>query len=482
MENLDKLVTELCKLPNETQWVEFKHNNYLPEMIGQDISALANSATLHEKSCAYMLWGVDDTTHEIVGTEFNMQTVKKGQQELENWLRSLLSKNADFEFHSVKVEDRNVGVLIIHRAVNQTVMFQKVDYIRVGSYTKKLSEYPALQAQLWDRLRTSKFEERIAKQDLDLVTALGMLEYSTYFDLVKMPQPTNAEGICYYLEEEHILEKQDNGLYAITNLGAILFAKRLSDFPRLSRKAVRVVQYKGSNRLNMLKEYDGTKGYAVGFEGLLGFIDALLPTAEVINGALREKKTAYPSLAIREAVGNALIHQDFSIPGTGPVVEIFDGRIEITNPGTPMVDIKRIVDNPPKSRNEKLAELMRRLRICEELGTGWDKIVISCELQMLPAPKIDLYEENTKVTLYAEMPFTSLSAEDKLWACYLHACVKQVENEQLTNTTLRERFGLKPSSSGSVSRLIKEAVNMKLIKPLDPDTAPRYMRYIPYWA
>ena len=482
MENLDKLVVELCKLPNETQWVEFKHNNYLPEMIGQDISALANSATLHEKSCAYMLWGVDDTTHEIVGTEFNMQTVKKGQQELENWLRSLLSKNADFEFHSVKVEDKNVGVLIIHRAVNQTVMFQKVDYIRVGSYTKKLSEYPALQAQLWDRLRTSKFEERIAKHDLDLVTALGMLEYSTYFDFVKMPQPTNAEGICYYLEEEHILEKQDNGLYAITNLGAILFAKRLSDFPRLSRKAVRVVQYKGSNRLNMLKEYDGTKGYAVGFEGLLGFIDALLPTAEVINGALREKKTAYPSLAIREAVGNALIHQDFSIPGTGPVVEIFDGRIEITNPGTPMVDIKRIVDNPPKSRNEKLAELMRRLRICEELGTGWDKIVISCELQMLPAPKIDLYEENTKVTLYAEMPFTSLSAEDKLWACYLHACVKQVENEQLTNTTLRERFGLKPSSSGSVSRLIKEAVNMKLIKPLDPDTAPRYMRYIPYWA
>ena len=176
MENLDKLVVELCKLPNETQWVEFKHNNYLPEMIGQDISALANSATLHEKSCAYMLWGVDDTTHEIVGTEFNMQTVKKGQQELENWLRSLLSKNADFEFHSVKVEDKNVGVLIIHRAVNQTVMFQKVDYIRVGSYTKKLSEYPALQAQLWDRLRTSKFEERIAKHDLDLVTALGMLE------------------------------------------------------------------------------------------------------------------------------------------------------------------------------------------------------------------------------------------------------------------------------------------------------------------
>ena len=166
-----------------------------------------------------------------------------------------------------------------------------------------------------------------------------------------------AEGICHYLDEEFILVKQGNGLYAITNLGAILFAKRLNDFPRLSRKAVRVVQYQGNNRLNMLKEYTGSKGYAVGFEGLLGFIDALLPAAEVINGALREKKTAYPILAIREAVGNALIHQDFSIPGTGPVIEIFDGRIEITNPGTPMVDIKRIVDNPPRSRNEKLLHL-----------------------------------------------------------------------------------------------------------------------------
>ena len=482
MENLDKLVKELCKLPNETQWVEFKHNNYRPEMIGQDISALANSAALHEKSCAYMLWGVHDETHEIVGTQYNLQTLKKGNQEIENWLRSLLSKNADFEFHMVQIDGKDVGVLIIYRAANQTVMFEKVDYVRVGSYTKKLSEYPAMQAQLWDRLRNSKFEERFAKQDLDMVTALGMLEYPTYFDLVKIPQPTNAEGICHYMEEESILVKQDNGLYAITNLGAILFAKRLSDFPRLSRKAVRVVQYKGSNRLNMLKEYDGTKGYAVGFEGLLGFVDALLPTAEVIAGALREKKTAYPSLAIREAVGNALIHQDFSIPGTGPVVEIFDGRIEITNPGTPMVDIKRIVDNPPRSRNEKLAELMRRLRICEELGTGWDKIVISCELNMLPAPRIDLYEENTKVTLYAEMPFSSISAEDKLWACYLHACIKQVQNEQLTNTSLRERFGLKQSSSGSASRLIKEAVSAGLIKPLDPDTAPRYMRYLPYWA
>ncbi len=482
MENLNKLVNELRKLPNETQWLEFKHNNYEPVMIGQDISALANSAAICEKSCAYMLWGIDDTTHEIVGTDYNLQTLKKGNQELENWLRSLLSRNADFEFHTVRMNDNNVGVLIIYRAANQTVMFEKTDYIRVGSYTKKLNEYPALQAQLWDRIRNTKFEERYAKQDMELTDALRLLDFVTYFDIRNVPQPTDNNGVAHYMEEEGVIVKQDNGLYAITNLGAILLAKRLSDFSRISRKAIRIVQYQGNSRLNMIKEDVGEKGYAVGFEGVIKFIEALLPAQEVITGALREKKSAYPILAVREIVANALIHQDFSVTGTGPVVEIFENRIEVTNSGIPLVDVRRIIDNPPKSRNEKLAALMRRLRMCEELGTGWDKIVITCELYQLPAPKIELFEDSTRVTLFSEMPFSNISMEDKLWACYLHACIKHVQGEQLTNSSLRERFGLENSASASISRLIKEAVKMEIIKPLDPATAPRYMKYIPIWA
>ena len=482
MANLERLVNELRKYPNETPWLEFKHNNYTPDMIGKDICALSNSAALYEKSRAYMLWGIDDATHEIVGTDYNLQSLKKGNQELENWLRSLLSKNVDFEFHSVSVDGKTVGVLIIYRAANQTATFEKVDYIRVGSYTKKLNENPSLQAQLWDRIRNSKFEERYAKQDLELTEALRLIDYTTYFDITGIPQPTEAIGIAHYLLEEEIIAKQDDSLYAITNLGAVLLAKRLSDFSRISRKAIRVVQYSGNNRLNMLKENVGGKGYVVGFEGLIKYIEALIPTEEVIAGAMREQRTAYPILAIREAVANALIHQDFSITGTGPVVEIFQNRIEITNPGTPLVEIARIIDNPPRSRNEKLASLMRRLRMCEELGTGWDKIVLTCELKQLPAPKIELFEDCTRVTLYSEIPFSSIAPEDKLWACYLHACIKQVQGEQLTNASLRARFGLKESSSGSISRLIKETVNQKYIKPFDPTTAPRYMKYVPIWA
>ena len=90
MENLDLLIKELCKQPNESGWVEFKHNNCSPEMIGENISALANSAVLADRSYAYMIWGVDDTTHQIIGTTIRLKNEKRGNQELENWLRYML--------------------------------------------------------------------------------------------------------------------------------------------------------------------------------------------------------------------------------------------------------------------------------------------------------------------------------------------------------------------------------------------------------
>ncbi len=481
-ENLEKLILELLRYPSELPWLEFKHDNYEPFTIGQDISALANGAALEDKNAAYFLWGIDDSTHEIIGTDYNLQNLKKGAQELENWLRGLLSQNADFEYHLVSVNGNNVGVLKIQAATWQPVTFEKTAFIRVGSYTKKLQDHPALQVRLWNKLQNQHFEDQVACEDMNLPDALKLLDYGVYFDLTGINPPSDQNGIAHYLVEDGIMLRQINGLYTITNLGAILLAKRLADFPRIARKAVRIVQYEGINRMNMLKENTGTKGYAVGFEGLMSFIEALIPSKESITSALREKNTAYPLLAIREAVANALIHQDLGVTGTGPTVELFMNRIEITNPGTPLVDVLRIIDNPPKSRNEKLASLMRRFRMCEELGTGWDKIVISCEAQKLPAPRIELYEENTKVTLLSYKPVSTLSMEEKLLACYLHACVLFVQGEYLTNSTLRNRFGLGESSSGMASRIIKEAVGKKYIKPFDPDTAPRYMKYIPIWA
>ena len=486
MENLEKLVNHLRTYPGEANWFEFKHNNYDPDMIGQDVSALANSATFAGKSCAYMIWGLDDKTHDIVGTKHDQYTLKVGGQEIESWLRNLLSSNAEFEFKTIYMLDKHMNeqrvvVLIIYKATNQTVTFKKVDYIRVGSYSKKLMDYPQMKAQLWDRIRGEHFEEQYAKADLSLNEVMQLLDFSVYFDLKNEPIPSDIKGIAHYLIQEGAILQQDNGLYAVTNLGAILFAKKLSDFSRLERKAIRVVQYRGNSRVQMLREDIGNRGYAVGFDGLLKYIEALLPSSEPIEGAIRLKQLAYPVIALREAIANALIHQDFSVSGAGVVIEIFESRIEITNPGVPLVDVARIVDNPPRSRNEKLAALMRRLRMCEELGTGWDKIVISCEFQQIPTPHISTYEENTKVILFSHKDFFDLAPDDKLWACYMHACIKYIQGEFLTNSSLRERFGLKESSSASISRLIKDAHDKHLIKKLE-DTAPRYTKYIPYWA
>lgn len=482
MKNLEKLVETLIRLPSETTWVEFKHDNYIPEMIGERISGLANAATLDDRAVAYMIWGVHDKTHEIVGTSHDLQSIHIGTDELEGWLRQRLSRNVDFKFEQVEIDGKRVGVMSITAAVGYPVSFQKHDYIRFGSITRKLNEFTEKRGQLWDKLRNSKFEVRIAKDELSPGEVVALLDCQSYFDLKGIPYPTTQDGVIHYFCEEGLVLRQDNGLYSITNLGAVLFAKKILDFPTVSRKAIRVVKYKGENKLEMEHEDTGSKGYAVGYEGLIKYVCALTPSLEPINIALREKQSAYPNIAIREAIANALIHQDFTLTGTGPLVEIFSNRIEITNPGASLVDVMRIVDTPPKSRNEKLAALMRQLNMCEEAGSGWDKIVISCELMNLPSPRVSTYEGSTKVTLFSKLPFVSLTNESRLLACYWHACVKQVQEDQLTNNSLRVRFGLPESSAGIVSRLIKDAVEKKLIKPFDPNAGRKYMRYIPIWA
>lgn len=451
-------------------------------MIGEDISALANSATLNDRDYAYLIWGVDDGSHEIVGTKVRLQLEKKGEQELENWLRYLLSKNADFEFYDTEVDGKHVELIRIHKALNEPVAFQKIDYIRSGSYTKKLNEFPTFRAQLWDKLRHSLFEDVRVKIDQRYEDIIRLLQVDAYFTLLKIPQPTEKDAVIHYLNEDRIIRKQDNGLYSITNLGALLFAKDLNEFARLGRKSMRVVQYKGKNRLLLQKEESFVQGYAVCFENIVRYVNALLPSNEDVNTVQLSTISKFPLPSIREAIANSLIHQDLYITGAAPVVEIFENRVEVTNPGTPLVDVLRIIDNPPKSRNEKLASLMRRLKMCEELGRGWDRMVLACEAQFLPAPRIDVFQDSTKVTLFSKIEFSNIPMEEKLWSCYLHACLMYVQGEVLTNKSLRDRFGVKETSAGSISRLIKESVREKLIKPIDPDTARRYMKYIPIWA
>jgi len=330
------LVQELRKLPKETQWVEFKHNNDNPEEIGEYISALANGAALAGKVHAYMIWGVDNDSHEIVGTTFDPAVAKVGNEELENWLLRLLSPKINFHFHSLRMDGNPVVLLEIGSAFRHPVRFKSTAFIRVGSYKKKLKDFPEKERELWRVFDRTPFEHGIAIEDVPGEDVLRLLDYPAYFDLLELPLPDGRSAILEALQQDDLVRPGTGGHWKISNLGGILFAKKLDSFPELSRKAIRVIHYKGKGRLETLREQVGGKGYASGFEGLLEFIMALVPSNEIIEQALRKTVPMFPELAVRELVANALIHQDFFVTGAGPMVEIFDDRIEITNPGDPV--------------------------------------------------------------------------------------------------------------------------------------------------
>jgi ATP-dependent DNA helicase RecG len=481
-EYLRSLVSELRRLPSETEWVEFEVNDTEPTKIGEYISALSNSAVLVEQPSAYLVWGIRDSDKEIVGTTFNPSATKVGNEDLENWLLRSTRPQVHFTFHSVNMEGLSVVVLEVDCATHIPIRFKDDEFIRVGSYKKKLRDHPDHAKRLWRFLDKRSFENSIAAERVGDNDVLRLLAYPAYFDLHRIPLPENRDGILEALAADRLIIRALTGEWNITNLGAMLFAKSISEFEQLKRKAVRVIQYRGDSRVETVREQEGVLGYAVGFEGIIEYTANLLPSSEAIGQALRDTLPMYPRLTIRELIANALIHQDFSQTGTGPMVEIFETRLEITSPGLPLIDPARFVDAPPRSRNEALASMMRRVRVCEERGSGWDKVAAEIDFHQLPAPLIETSQEQTRVVLFSPRPLQKLNKEDRIRAVYLHACLRYVSREQTTNSSVRTRFSIEAHNSATASRLIADAVEAGVIAPYDPHAPRRLMRYVPYWA
>ena len=481
-EYLAALVSELRKLPGETEWVEFKVDNADPVDLGRNISALANGAALVGKTSAYIVWGIENGSHAVVGTAFEPRRAKQGAEELESWLLKLLTPKIEFRFFDLEVEGKKVVLLEFPCASRAPVQFQGHELIRVGSYTKPLKDFPEKERELWRIFDRVPFERGVAMERIDDDEVLRRLDAPAYFELLGLPLADGTANILAALAEDGLVAPCPAGGWNVTNLGAILFAKQLSDFGPLGRKAVRVIVYKGISRIDTEREQTGSRGYAAGFSGLIGFINGLVPSNEVIDKALRKSVPMYPELAVRELVANALIHQDFFVRGAGPMVEIFSDRMEVTNPGEPLVKAERFLDSPPRSRNETLASLMRRMKICEERGSGVDKVVFQTELFQLPAPLFEVPGQATRAVLFGHRSLGKMDKGDRVRACYLHACLKYVNRAYLTNSTVRERFGIEQQNKALASRLIKEAVDAQAIAPHDADAAPKLMKYVPWWA
>jgi ATP-dependent DNA helicase RecG len=315
----------------------------------------------------------------------------------------------------------------------------------------------------------------------DASQVIELLDTQGFFELLKLPYPADQAGVLDRLQQERLVELVA-GNYAIRRLGALLLAKRLQDFPDISRKVPRVVVYTGGSKLDTKLDQPGTKGYAVGFQGLVRFTMAQLPQNEVIHDALRKEVKLVPEIVIRELVANALIHQDFRIGGASVMVEIYSDRVEVSNPGEPIVPVDRFIDGY-QSRNERLADLMRRMRICEEKSSGIDKVIQAAEVYQLPAPDIRTSHRRTVVVIFGPRDFEAMDRDDRVRACYQHCCLKWVMSERMTNQSLRERFHQPESKSAIISQIIAAAIEAKVVKPDEKVGGSRkYARYLPFWA
>ena len=476
------LIDDLRTLPAETSWVEFKENNADPQVIGKLISALSNSARLADQNFAYVLWGLRDADHGVAGTTFEPTSQMQQGQPFELWLAQRLQPGTAFAFKPIDYQGKKLVLLEIPAAVTSPVEFERTAYIRIGSATPRLSDHPERLKALWAKLHPFAWEAGVAAQFLTGDEVLARLDYTSYFDLTGQPLPDNRAGIFDRLVADRLVQGDAGGRWNITNLGAILFAKRLDDFsPSIARKAIRFVAYEGLNRADTVTQrQDVHKGYAGGFKGLIDYVDGLLPHNEHIGKAFREEKPLYPSIAFRELIANALIHQDMTITGAGPLIEMFRDRLEITNPGQPLVAPERFLDSPPRSRNEALASLMRRMRLCEEQGTGIDKVIVAVELHQSPPPDFRIEGDAVRIVLFAPRRFAGMTPEERVRACYQHAALKYVSGQRMKNATLCERFGINPQNAAQASGVIRQALDAGLIKPADP-AHPR-AGYVPFWA
>lgn len=455
---------------SEHQRLEFKEakTQYDFEKLCRYCVALANEGGGH------LLYGVGNKPpRPVVGSTAVRDPVGMAEK-----LFTALSFRVDVE--EVQHPDGRVVVFHVPARPRGTAYHHEGAYLmRSGEQLTPMSE---------DQLRrifaegTTDYLEEPCKTGVAADEVLRLLNARGFFELLEAPFPTTGANVVAKLVDERLVDDQGNGHYAIRRIAALLLANRLTDFGDLARGAPRVIVYDGTSKLKTRLEHAGVKGLAVGFQGLVRFVVEHLPQNEVIEDALRKSVKLVPDIVIRELVANALIHQDFAEKGTSPMIEIYDDRVEISNPGAPIVPVMRFIDGY-QSRNERLADLMRRMHICEEKSSGIDKVVHAAEVFQLPAPDFRVGYRRTSVLVSGPRDFEDMTRDDRVRACYQHCCLRWVMNDRMTNQSLRGRFGLPEHKMATASQVIAATVEAGLVK-LDEavGTSRKFARYVPTWA
>ena len=470
------LRNSLVPVPIELNELDWKSGlSHKTDRLAQHISAFANL-----KGGGMFVFGVNNDGSCFSVSQSNAEEIV---QRLGNIAKNNLAYSIKIDHDILEYNGNSLLFVYVPEQSEKPVYLRGSDlfnsYCRSAGQTVKMSR-----EQVKALISISKgitFEKLLAMENLQYQEVLHLLNYRKMYELLDKNVPSASNTILSKMKEMGFC-KLESGYWHITNLGAILFANDITNFENLRSKSVIVRKYTGTNNRDMEFEQIGKYGYAVGFEGLVDFIMLHTKSGEK-RDIKREDTQIYPKIAIREFVANALIHQDFAITGMPITIEIFSNRLTITNPGASLNDINRLIDLPPHSRNEILANMMLLLRFCERRGSGIDYAIEAIEKHGLPAVKFTRSEQHTRISLYPPKPLSEMTKDEKILACYQHACLVYEDDKAINNQSVRERFGIERNKSSVASRIIADTLTSGLIKMSDEDSGSRkYATYVPYYG
>jgi ATP-dependent DNA helicase RecG len=391
---LHALLDRLRAEPHETEWLEFKVSEAEPQAIGEYISALANSACLLGKPRGYLVFGIEDETHDVAGTTFDPAAEKgKGNQPLPLWLSLGLQPNVGFEIHPFDYQDRKVVLFEIHPAFDRPVKFYGTAYIRDGTSKTELARYPEKERQIWQRRLdwSAQICERAQISDLEpAAIAKARREFKAKIPPDKLPAAAlEVDG----WDDVTFLNK-----IKLTTQGAVTHAALLllgrDETTTLLAPAVARISWILKNDCNEEQDYEHFgPPFLLNVDKVLARIRNLT-VRELPSGTLFPVEMAqYDPWVIREALHNCIAHQDYSLRGRINVVESPTSLI-LSNvggflPGSVETVIRQ--DAPLEIyRNPFLAEAMVNMNMIDTQGGGIKRMFQSQRRRFFPLPDYDL--------------------------------------------------------------------------------------------
>lgn len=392
------ILEQLRSRPNEGATVEFKSNLNEPKAIGEYISALANAAALAGHSRAWVVWGIEDGTHKVLGTVFDpFKTKGEGNQTLIMWLQHLTTPRADFEFHVVEHPDGRVVMLEIHPARSAPIAFQGTRYIRVDSHKVKLSDHLDKEARLFEALgvKGDWTGEIVANASLDDLDP-DAIEFARarFIDYLLRSEPDTGRHDRIRAEAEAwdvptLLNKAHVTKQGRITRAALLLLGRDEASHFLSPADTKISWIlRGEKNETISSQHFGLpfiRSTDEVFRRVRNLQVEYMPDGSLFPTPV----TQYDAWVIREALHNCIAHQDYGLGGKVNVVEHPD-RLVFTNLGSflpPSVEWMLEHQSPPEHyRNQWLIDAMVRLRMIDQIGSGIRRMFQTQRDRFFPLP------------------------------------------------------------------------------------------------